>query len=465
MNQRRKNKTDSLNITENDDILIKIRDFSSKMIKLESEILQINKMIEHFEVIKEISFTKFEEKPFETREQYFKRRNIFFEEQYEKALRVKKIHDDQKRVLQITESVKKITTDLFEMFEPFKDKTFNEMNMLIDEIKNLEEEFKPDLKQNKYHKREFKSLYFETNEYRARRKKYKEEKMKKREEENENRRIEKQKELKEFFDEKQFNKVEEWTTLEFDKVIFDSTQHNCEIKNSEFFDKIKDKHDLIFLAKTSGNGIFGNYVSSTISKEEEYIFDSSAFIFNFKNKDHQLTKMDIPKKAMKMTDKINNKEKMVLRGVCAFKVFNKDNKYLYEVGKGDIKINKGNLKKNKVDGGYKPNIYSEMKNEQQQEKQLEKLKIERIVVIQMKENEFDLKKKQKRMHLSQTERETIEKWTGKSIGNILYDNYGLKTNGKDEYKYKKIERKEIEKSIDKKGKLLFLIKTQSGNDI
>ena len=91
----------------------------------------------------------------------------------------------------------------------------------------------------------------------------------------------------------EINRIEEWTKLKIQNVIFDSKIDYWKLthfgycnnysKEKEFYERISNKENLLFLIKSNLNVVFGGFVSKQIKEYDEYFLDPSEFLFSFKN--------------------------------------------------------------------------------------------------------------------------------------------------------------------------------------
>ena len=182
---------------------------------------------------------------------------------------------------------------------------------------------------------------------------------------------------------KEVNKIEEWTNLKCEQIIFDSNIHNWKQKESKFDSLIFNKQNLIFLIETEDNIKFGGFISSKIDKiyskpKWEKISDENAFIFTFK--DDKLMKFDIKK------DKTND----------VFWLWDNSYDILFKIGFIDIIIGKQNKESSICQNDYCQFDYKENKNALIGKTGTDSCKQKRILVIQMRsENEIDKYKEEK----------------------------------------------------------------------
>ena len=96
-------------------------------------------------------------------------------------------------------------------------------------------------------------------------------------------------------DEKQLKKqLEQWTGLQYGKIIFDSEKDNWSIKTSVFIDKIINKKQLAFIIEDTDNEIFGYYLNTEIV--EKYCpveTDKYSFEFNLHSNNNRLNQPKI----------------------------------------------------------------------------------------------------------------------------------------------------------------------------
>ena len=83
-------------------------------------------------------------------------------------------------------------------------------------------------------------------------------------------------------------KLEQWTKLQCDEILLDSTNHTLNVANSSFKKIIENKKNLVFLIETYDNIKFGGFVSSKIDRIYQYphyqsISDEKTFIFFFED--------------------------------------------------------------------------------------------------------------------------------------------------------------------------------------
>ena len=141
------------------------------------------------------------------------------------------------------------------------------------------------------------------------------------------------KEIEEVLDYEEMNKLEEWTKMRCNKVIFDSNKDNWSVNYSVFDDKISGRNDLMFIIEDVNDNKFGGYVYSLISNTNQYIKDSKSFLFSLKSnrRINAMQKFEIKSNAQSYAFYMNKKS---------------DNGLLFYLGYGSIIINKENDKLN-----------------------------------------------------------------------------------------------------------------------
>ena len=91
------------------------------------------------------------------------------------------------------------------------------------------------------------------------------------------------KELHDFLSFEQAKNFELKTKRCFTNVLFDSDIHRWKKNDCEFYERIKNHSNVVFIVENREGKKYGNYLSSKIDKEDKYISDSNAFVFTFQN--------------------------------------------------------------------------------------------------------------------------------------------------------------------------------------
>ena len=135
-----------------------------------------------------------------------------------------------------------------------------------------------------------------------------------------------------WLNDEQINKIEEWTRMKNEKVIFDSEIDKWKMGESEFDKIIINKQNIIILIENEEGIKIGGFISSKIDKitnyddeeeeNEEWIADEKSFVFTFKDN-----------KSMKYDIKKDKQDK-------AFCLYHKSHLNLFSIGNNDIVIEK-----------------------------------------------------------------------------------------------------------------------------
>ena len=214
---------------------------------------------------------------------------------------------------------------------------------------------------------------------------------------------------------KQIKQIEEWTSLQFGEIIFDSTKDNWSQHSSLFDSKLVGKKQLLFLIEDNEGEIFGYYFNTLMN----YNFnnncfrptDNKSFEFNIRSNNNRLTSM------LKFPIKDT---------CCGYFLFDKSCEML--VSLGGIYLWKENYKdistciQNEDSYEYHgiENAVCGKTNTQDNEGcwKGEHFVPKTIQVIQMKMTEeqiqFEKQKEEKRM-------KQLEEWTGLKCGEIIFD--------------------------------------------
>ena len=215
-------------------------------------------------------------------------------------------------------------------------------------------------------------------------------------------------------------------SIELDKqnpIIFDSNKNKWEQKSlfkgaNDFNMKIKDKENILILIETGRLQKIGCYISSKITKFDDYIFDKYCYLFQIQN--NQIKKFSIVDETK------------------AIKINNEKSEELFIIGDGDIKIKK-QQKKDESSMKQKSFDYGVTFNEKEQ-----KFKINHFQIIQMKFTEEGKNK------FTNQEMKELEFWSRRRKGNIIFDS---DINDWD------INTSEFVKKIKNKQHLIFIIET------
>ena len=159
-------------------------------------------------------------------------------------------------------------------------------------------------------------------------------------------RSEVKRELKGIVEKDEMKKLEEWTNMKCQDVLFDSTKDNWNQNMSVFNNKIIGKRNLIFLVTSSKNVKFGSFIHSPIThigevKKEQS--DTTSFTFSFKNRNFR--KYSIRRNAS-----------------TVMWTYNPSDNLLFGIGSNDFNINK-NGKQSVLAQQQKPNATFEYGSE------------------------------------------------------------------------------------------------------
>ena len=122
----------------------------------------------------------------------------------------------------------------------------------------------------------------------------------------------------------QINKLEEWTQLTFDTILFDSRKDKNNQKINELTDLLVNKKNLLFIFKLEEENICcGCFISNYIQNPWLFVNDKNAFLFSFQKNQH-----------LKFSIKNHMKN-------YAFKLFDFcEPNYLFQIGFSDISVGK-----------------------------------------------------------------------------------------------------------------------------
>ena len=231
----------------------------------------------------------------------------------------------------------------------------------------------------------------------------------------------------------EMKKIEEWSEMFVDEILFDSTINNWKQKglikkeSSEFDSILLNKQNIIILIYLETNHFIGAYIDNQIneysSKENNWKGIESQNAFVFQSKENVMKKYRIAKE----------------HSDCAFKLMRANDETLFEIGKKDIVIKK----ENKKDKSFcKQEAFNYKGKENVFMKNGEQFTPSRIVVLQMYETDEVKKLKQKLQ---------IEEWCGKKYKTVLFDS------SIDNWKK---YRSQLQERVLNKSQLLFLIETE-----
>ena len=77
------------------------------------------------------------------------------------------------------------------------------------------------------------------------------------------------------------NALRQWTGKAKATVVYDSTFDEFMVEG--LFDKVKGKPNIAIIATTMGGDVFGGFYSVAATKQDEYFFDPTIFVFSFES--------------------------------------------------------------------------------------------------------------------------------------------------------------------------------------
>ena len=182
--------------------------------------------------------------------------------------------------------------------------------------------------------------------------------------------------------ENEMKQIKEWTSLEYQSVIFDSEINHWRIGDSSFEERIFGKGNLVFLIEDTENNLFGGFIQSPIEIFRFYedgewqgndIYDSQSFIFSLYSNERMNGFVKYEQKQMK--------KKRV------FTLYQSSLGSLFDIGDNDITIMKSNFK----NGCYcEQNTFNYGKQRNQlvgSESEDYPFEVKRIIVFQMYESD------------------------------------------------------------------------------
>ena len=278
----------------------------------------------------------------------------------------------------------------------------------------------------------------------------------------------KQSVIKEYLQEYEITMLEKQINRFIDRRIFDSDIHNWNINTSDLFTLLFKKSHIIILIETTENHKFGAFVSNQIYAKSLYISDQYSFIFKIENR-------QIEKYPIKDVGK-------------AFELADESHENLFVIGKSDIVVKK-QFKKDKCTckqssfdyknksltllgrkGGFVvkrivifgtssfDTMVEKMENSlkfNEEIKQAKRMEVQRIIKEEEeKRNKELLTYSMKIMKSKQNgELELLERWTNKTVGDMIFDS--------DVDKWDKLTS-EFDRKIIGKKQLVFFIETEHG---
>ena len=133
--------------------------------------------------------------------------------------------------------------------------------------------------------------------------------------------------------EENINKIEEWTKLKYNNVIFDTSIDNWTRGNSNFSQKVFGKTNLAFIIQDEKLNEFGCYVKSEINKTDSKIIDTNAFVFSLHSHGRlqHPTRFEMKNKSGEIFCLYNDENPSWLFGI--------GNSYLFDIGVSKKGIN------------------------------------------------------------------------------------------------------------------------------
>ena len=92
--------------------------------------------------------------------------------------------------------------------------------------------------------------------------------------------------------------LKEWTGKARATILYDSTVD--EFTRKGLFDKVKDKRDVAVVGFTTDGDVFGGFYSVAVTKQGEFFWDPTIFIFSFESHGRCMTPQRfVPKEGLK----------------------------------------------------------------------------------------------------------------------------------------------------------------------
>ena len=293
-------------------------------------------------LIENIKYSKYDEnnliKEFEdnlndSNEKRLKNQETWYDQMYEQFKRTEKLFKMGKKLKKNVKKYFKLIDEMTNEWKSNKEQIGNNLNdFLVNKIDKLEKEVKKEKRNENYEEITLDNYVVKTEKWKI----IQEEETRRKEEE----RLQKEREdeinqQKENFlnQHPQMNdqiyqhmSVPELTFVEkqmknsFESIIFDSNENKFNKKSDEFWNRMVNKHDFVFLIETTEGAKFGCFIKENIVDQNEYVIDSKAFIF-------------------KLDENIFEKYQ-IRKNKFAFKISKSENDELFIVGKNDIVVMK-----------------------------------------------------------------------------------------------------------------------------
>ena len=337
----------------------------------------------------------------------FKNSESHFDRVYETFQRNEDLMKSEKMFNETLDIFREKTKQLFDLCREDKEKIGDSLNSVLNYIQKKEKEMKDDLQKDTY----VVQKYMKTNysEYEVPTSKQKNDKKREKEEKEKRYREKKKKDQQNRFEafymnqnmltKQHFERLEEWSGLIFDDLIFDSKNDDWKSKTT-FEEKMKGKKQFIILIETKNGEKFGCFVNNQIQKLNTSFFDNNIFIFS-------INESSIKKYNIKPEE----------NGV-AFKICSNKFDDLFVVGRTDICVKRSNVK-SKSSCVQKSFDYNGERNVLCDNSKTFTPK--RFSIYQMKEYREDKKIRLSSLMLNEIQQTQIEEWTKKSFGKIMFD--------------------------------------------
>ena len=207
--------------------------------------------------------------------------------------------------------------------------------------------------------------------------------------------------------------LHQYLCMDVVSILFDSAIDNWNINTSIFDKRIIGKKQIIIVIETFDGYQIGCFINSTIEHYQNEINgktndDDNAFVFSLNQK--------IDKKYMNLLYPI------IKPGKEAFILFKPESETLFSVGKGNdicVKKKEYSLKSSCTQMSF------DYKGKRNcligREGPLHYFNAKRILVFQMKPNRMMIEERNEKKKKDLFERQTIERWTKKTISTVLFD--------------------------------------------
>ena len=236
-----------------------------------------------------------------------------YDKLYEKYLKAQRIVQTETIMRNLFESFNYHSHIYYNRWKNITEETGNKLNEILEDIREIENKVDETTFTIEYENQNVDSCQIQT-EYWKESREYEKQKKKS---EKENRELRKQNiekeavfkrriEFKDFITINELQLLEKQTGRFIDKNIFDSHHDNWKLNESEFFNKVKGKSDILIVVETSYTNKIGIFLHNPITKQGEYLTDSKSFVFRMDN--HSMDKFPIvdESKAIKISNLTDN---------------------------------------------------------------------------------------------------------------------------------------------------------------